>query len=196
MNELDGSELEADRRRNGARRTGVQIPDTLIEQEISPFYYISNLTDVILDLYRTFYNRLSFDPTELRFVNPRTNRVERYFSHPSTAKWWQEAFNYAQSLHPGKKIRMLATVLYGDATLADDKSKTHHPLYMSLANLDLKTFVSLEAKEIVALLPKFDGLAEVTKNTAARYRTALFQSCLSRFTSPFETIHREVFLFR
>jgi hypothetical protein len=191
MTELDGSEYETARRRSGLRRNQIPIPDRLIQERLAPFRYVSNLTEVILNMYRRSYNDLHFDPQEIRKINPRTRNVERFYSHPCTAKWWHDAYEYAKSLHPGgTRIRILCIVLYGDATTAG--SKTHHPVYMSIANHDLKSFLSMHGKETVALIPNLNAPAEIPANTIARYRTAIFQNCVGQLVSPFETVHSKV----
>lgn len=189
--DLDGSPEETRIRRNGLSRNGLVISDHLLEDRLSPLRYISNLTMVIVDMYARNYNKLCFDPQKLMRMNPKTGSVERYFSHPCTANWWNSAYDFARSLHPNRTVRLLPVVLYSDATTADD-NETHHSVYMSLANFNLDDFTSLHGKEVVALLPHLKKPVDLNDTTTARYRTALFQACMSELTKPFADIHQKV----
>jgi hypothetical protein len=180
---LDSSEAETHKRQYDWGPS-----DEVIENGLGPLQYRSDIAAVMLRMYQKHYHSLVFDTPTTR-TDPRTNTPKRYYSHPLSGDWLQEAQRWAKQRYPGVPVRVLYAVLYSDGTSSDDGG--HHPVYLSLANSHLHHFQSMAGKELVALLPRLSSSPDISKKQMARLRAALFQVCIGHVTQPFITAHEE-----
>lgn len=157
----------------------------VVLSKIKPVEYVKDITQHMFDMYSTLYNNLLFEPVLSR-ENPSTGANERYYSHPTTSRWYYDMHKQAQALYPNSKVRLLVAHLYSDGTSADDGA--HHPVYLQLANSKLEHYQSAAGKRVVALLPSLPPVADLSSDDLAYFRLRAFHLALARLIAPFREL--------
>ncbi|CAG8744422.1 801_t:CDS:2, partial [Cetraspora pellucida] len=89
-------------------------------------------------------------------ANYNAEHQERVYSEFYNCEWWRRAQQHIPS-----KNKVLALILYSDATMLDRLGKiSRHPIFISLGNIPTKFRNKPEAKALIGIIPTLQGTLE------------------------------------